>query len=311
MSSEPDNQLPPARSWRDIPQEIAPRQMSSVGRRRLTFAGLRTLATIIALVAIGWGGYEIWRTLQINPQRLVAASDDRPVETIALDTDGVLDLGWVKETMALDPEDGLMELNLFALRSRLTAAGQVRTAVLVREFPTTLNVVLEERSPVVRIKARTRDPEARTFFVASDGTVFSGYGYDAQLERSMPWLGGVRLLRSGEGFEPLDGIDRLADLLGTARGGIPDRYATWRVVSLERMNSDGQILVQSTEVPEIIFGMREDFYSQIARLDLILDETKLRAVPPPRSIDLSVGASQVPVAFSQIDPVTVSRLPSP
>jgi len=83
---------------------------------------------------------------------------------------------------------------------------------------------------------------------------------------------------------------------------MPDRFATWRVVSLERLSADGQILVQSAQVPEIIFGVREDFYSQIARLDLILEETSRRTTVPLHSIDLSVGASQVPVAFNQIAP---------
>lgn len=288
---------PPARSWRDIPQEITPRRMSSVGRRRLTMGAVRTLASVIALGVVGWGGYEIWRILQEDPQRLAAVSESQPVETINLTTNGVLDQAWLEETLALPAGAGLMELDLYALRSRLTASGQVNTAVLVREFPATLKVTLEERSPVVRMKAQLGGPDLRVFLVAQDGTVFAGHGYDRALIRSMPWLGGVSLRRSGSGFEPLTGIDRLADLLATARNGVPQRYATWRVVSLERMSTDGQIVVQSTEVPEIIFGVREDFYSQIARLDLILDETRHRAGSPIRSIDLSVGATQVPVAL--------------
>lgn len=298
MSAPPDD-MPKTRSWRDIPQEIAPRRMSPVGRRRLTLGAARTLASIVAIGAIAWGGFEIWRTFKNDPQRLAAVSDSRPVETIKLKTDGVLDDAWLAETLDLSPTAGLMELDLYAMRSRLTASGQVRRAVLVREFPATLQVILEERSPVVRLKARLGGPDARTFMVAHDGTVFDGTGYESSVVRSMPWLGGVRLRREGDGFQPLEGIDRLTDLLSTARNGVPSRYATWRVVSLARMSSDGQILVQTTEVPEIIFGVREDFYSQIARMDLILAETKRRSASPVRSIDLSVGAAQVPVALHQ------------
>lgn len=294
-----DRYQTPARSWRDIPQEIEPRRMSRVGRRRLNMGFVRTAAMVIALGAIGWGGYEIWRTLQQDPQRLTAGNESRPVEVINLQSNGVLDDTWLTETLAIEPATGLMELDLYALRSRLTASGQVRTAVLVREFPATLNVTLEERSPVVRMKAKLDGPEPRTFFVAQDGTVYHGHGYGVKLMRSLPWLGGVRLRREGNGFEPLEGIPQLADLLATARGGVPDVFATWRVVSLERLSADGQILVQSTQVPEIIFGVREDFYSQIARLDLILDEASRRTTAPLRSIDLSVGPSQVPVALGQ------------
>lgn len=304
MSRPADRQPPKARSWRDIPQEIEPRRMSRVGRRRLNFAFIKTATLIVVLGAMGWGGYEIWHTLQQDPARLTAVNESRPVEVVDLQTNGVLDDAWLSATLDLAPDAGLMELDLYALRGRLTASGQVRTAVLVREFPATLKVTLEERSPVVRLKAKLDAPEPRTFFVAQDGTIYRGHGYAPKLVRSLPWLGGVRLRREGEGFVPLSGIDRLADLLATARGSIPERFANWRVVSLERLTADGQILVQSSQVPEIIFGIREDFYSQIARLDLILDETRRRATGPLRSIDLSVGAAQVPVALHQSASVT-------
>lgn len=302
--SERASESPRARSWRDIPQEIQPRRMSAVGRRRMVWAVVRTLAVVAAVAVTGWGGWEIWRTLQNDPQRLIASSENQPVESVVLETNGVLDDTWLAETLRIDPESTLMELDLFALRSRLTATGQVRTAVLVREFPATLRVTLEERSPVVRLQARLGQPQAQMFLVARDGTIFDGHGFDRAMLRSLPWLGGVRLRREGDGFEPLAGIPQLADLLATARGAIPERYQTWRVVSLERVSSDGQILVQTTEVPEIIFGLREDFYSQIARLDLILDETQRRSSGPLRSINLAVGASQVPVAFHQPSPAS-------
>lgn len=307
MSQNGNRQPPKARSWRDIPQEIEPRRMSRVGRRRLNFALGKTVLMIVALAAVGWGGFEIWQTLQQDPQRLTSVNESRPVELVDLQTNGVLDDAWLAETLDLAPSAGLMELDLYELRSRLTATGQVRTAVLVREFPATLKVTLEERSPVVRLKAKLNAPEPRTFFVAQDGTVYQGHGYETKLVRSLPWLGGVRLRREAEGFVPLAGIPQLADLLATARGTIPEEFANWRVVSLERLSADGQILVQSSKVPEIIFGVREDFYSQIARLDLILEETSRRTTAPLRSIDLSVGASQVPVALSQPSPAFPSN----
>jgi hypothetical protein len=297
--SEARHQPAKARSWRDIPQDIAPQRMSRVGRRRLNMGLVRIAGLVVALGALSWGGFEIWKTLQHDPQRLTAGNESRPIERIDLQTNGVLDDAWLTETLAIAPGTGLMELDLYALRSRLTASGQVRTAVLVREFPTTLKVTLEERSPVVRMQAKLDDPEPRTFYVAHDGTIYDGQGYETRLVRSLPWLGGVRLRRAHQGFEPLEGIAQLADLLATARGSVPDIFATWRVVSLERLSADGQILVQSTTVPKIIFGVREDFYSQIARLDLILDETGRRTTAPLRSIDLSVGPSQVPVALNQ------------
>ena len=47
-----DPSTPSARSWRDIPQQIAPEAMSKVGRRRLTFGLVRTIALVVGLVVV-------------------------------------------------------------------------------------------------------------------------------------------------------------------------------------------------------------------------------------------------------------------
>ncbi len=288
---------PIARSWRDIPQQIAPQAMSKVGRRRLTFRMVRNGAIILGALVLAVGGFEIWRTLKNDPQRLLATAASEPVKHLKVETNGVLDRDWVVERIALPDGIGLMELDLYALRSQLTKTGQVSAAVLTREFPDTLKVVLEERSPVVRLKARLDGPGIQDFLVARDGTVFRGYGFGEGTLNSLPWLGGVRLLRNGEGFLPLSGLNQVADLLVTARGHAPEMFATWRVVSLERLQLDGEIEVQTSIVPKVIFGTREGFYSQIARLDLILDETRSRRASTVKSINLAVGAAQVPVAM--------------
>lgn len=292
-----DPSTPTARNWRDIPQQIAPQAMSKVGRRRMTFRVFRNVAIVVAIMALSAGGFEIWRTLQSDPQRLVATTESAPLEHILVETNGVLDERWVTARLALPDRIGLMELDLYSLRTLLTKSGQVRAAVLAREFPNTLKVILDERSPVVRLKARLNGPDVRDFLVSRDGTVFSGHGFPKSTLDALPWLGGVRLVRDGEGFVPLADINPVADLLITARGNAPDLFATWRVVSLERLDQDGEILVQSSVVPKIIFGTREGFYSQIARLDLIIAETRSQQRAPLKSINLAVGASQVPVAM--------------
>lgn len=294
-----DPSTPTARSWRDIPQQIAPQAMSKVGRRRLTFRMVRNIAIVVGILVLAGGGFEIWRTLKNDPQRLVATAASEPLKHITVESNGVLSEGWVSDQLALGEDVGLMDLDLYTLRSRLTETGQVQAAVLTREFPDTLKVILDERSPVVRVKARLNGPDVRDFLVARDGTVFSGYGFSTQTLSSLPWLGGIRLVRNGAGFLPLDNLDAVADLLITARGHAPDLFETWRVVSLERMGQDGEIVVQSSVVPKIIFGTREGFYSQIARLDLILAETRSHSRAPLKSINLAVGASQVPVALMQ------------
>lgn len=288
---------PSARSWRDIPQEIAPRAMSRVGRKRSNFRAVRSVLATLVLAALAAGGFELWRTWRDSPQRFTSPIDSQPVRTVTVQTDGVLDRAWAERVMELPRNVGLMELDLYALRMRLTASGQVASAVLTREFPDTLRVVLAERSPVVRLKTQLGSEPPRDFLVARDGTVFLGEGFSPALVASLPWLGGVRLQRERTGFSPLAGMGQVADLLATALGSAPRLYARWRIVSLERLASDGEIVVQSADAGEVIFGTREDFFSQVARLDLILEETASRADRPLRSVNLAVGPTQVPVAF--------------
>ena len=298
--SDSEPSTPSARHWRDIPQEIAPRAMSPVGRRRLTLRTLRNIGLGVLSALALFGGYRFWQTMQHDPQRITAAGGGHPVEHIVVETNGVLDLEWVEQVLAIGPNIGLMELDLWSLRGKLESHSQVKKADLRREFPDTLYVLLEEHSPVVRLKARLDGPNLTDFLVSREGVVFEGIGFSEGSVRALPWLGGVKLLRTEAGFVDLTGMDRVADLLATARGNVPELYYTWRVVSLERMAQDGQILVQTSEVPQIVFGLREDFYTQVARLDLILDRVRGRA-EPIKSIDLSVGASQVPVAMSFVE----------
>lgn len=296
--SKLDSVTPVARSWRDIPQSVAPRAMSAEGRRRRVFSTGKLVATGALTIAAIWGGLEIWRTWETAPQTLAAASKSEPVKTIDLRTDGVLDLDWVRGVLVLPRNAALMELDLSVLQSRLAASGQVRTAVLVRKFPSTLVVTLQERTPVVRIRAALGGAEPSDLVVARDGTVYAGSGYASDLIDSLPWLAGVSLTRAGDGFAPLKGLDTLAELLAVTQANAPALYRSWNVVDLARLATDGEIIVRSEAVPEVVFGTRDDFFTQVALLDSTIEQISLNpALGRPSRINLAVGGRQVPVAF--------------
>ena len=284
-------------SWRDIPQEVKPTVMSPAGRRRLNRQLIRNVLIGVLAVVLVAGAFEIWRTVSRNPQRFASAAGSRPVEEITLETNGVLDLAWAEQTLALRRDVGLMELDLYAAKERLMATNQVRQAVLTRKFPATLVVQLDERAPVLRLRARQPGGQTGEFLVATDGEVFTGSGFDRDELARLPWLGGVGLTRAGNHFAAIDAIPRVADLLALARENVPDLYASWRVVSLERAAHDRQLIVQSAEIPEIIFSLESDFYGQLARLDLIIERNRARSLRPVQSINLAVDAQQVPVSF--------------
>jgi len=296
---------PFARTWQDISQSVNPRAMSKVSRQRrlaytLKFAGA---ASVLAILA--WGAIEIAETMGSNPNKLGLADSGPPLKAIALATDGVLDHTWAERTLALPKNATLMSLDLYALRTRLLANGQVKAAVLTRNFPATLAINIQERSPVARVQVQVGAAPPRALLVARDGVIFDGKNYDPAMVGTLPWLDGVKLVRAGDGFAPIDGMDTVADLLVTAHDQAEHLYRTFEVVSLARLASDGELVVCSKDIPEITFNTRDDFFRQLARLDYVLDLARTQPDKPLKSVDLSNGL-QVPVTID-----TVARLPDP
>jgi hypothetical protein len=285
------------RTWRDIPQVGFTRPVSHESSRRRWAAGARSVlyvALALAAAVCVWALFQAWRE---NPVNLAAASRSAPLREVVLRTDGVLDRAWLDRALALKSGITLIEIDLPALQARLLTTSQVRTAVLARQFPDVLTVTLEERSPVVRMQAQDAAGAQMTLLAARDGIVYTGVNYDPAMIDGLPWLDGVRLVRDGAGFLPVQGLSAAADLLATARAAAPHLARDFQVISLARFARDGVILVRHPEAPEVIFGQRDTYHLQLARLDYILDEVRVRGAGYLRTVNLSIGGRQVPVAF--------------
>ncbi len=270
--------------------------MSPEGRRRVVWNGVKTVTLILVLAGLGWGGFEITAALRGSPKRFSGAAPAVPVNEVVLITDGVLDQNWLVQTLALPKNASLMELDLYRLRAVLMSNAQVRSATLTRNFPATLTVSISEHSPVARIMAQVNGAEPRMFLVAREGIVFDGTGFDPDMISTLPWLDGVKLERKDDAFLPIAGMTTVADLLAKAKMEAEHLYRSWQVVSLARLESDGEIEVRDRNVAKIFFGTNEDFFRQLARLDLLLDTARNQTDKSPREINLSLG-SQVPVSF--------------
>ena len=307
MSSESPASFPVGRSWREINQDVTARALSAQGRRRRHLGWLKFTAGTVLAAGLGWGGWALVDSWQHDRAALASAVRSEAVREIVLVTDGVLDQKWVAATLALPPGVKLMELDLARLRDRLTAKGQVRVAVLTRNFPDTLVVTLQERSPVVRVQVQAGLDQPRLLFVARDGVVYEGLNYEPALVASLPWLDGVRLERTaGGGYAPVAGMEAVSTLLTTAQLQAPHLYRNWHVVSLARLAAHDQIVVKSQDIPEIVFGRRDDFFRQISQLDYVTDMAARVPDSDLQAVDLTLGG-QVPVRLSRT-PDEVSRL---
>jgi cell division protein FtsQ len=310
MSAAEDYLPPtPGRSWRDIRQEVSAPAMSRRGRRRQVFSWLKIggLATLIATAA--WGVYVVVHEWETDRTALTTAVHSDPVRNIVLISDGVLTKEWASGMLALPKSATLMSLELPGLRDKLLVNGQVRVAVLTRSFPDTLVVTLQERSPVARVQASDGSGAPKQLFVARDGVVYDGLNYDKQMLAGLPWLDGIRLVRSGNGFEAIAGMEDVSTLLSTAQLQAPHLYREWLIVSLARLAERDEIVVKTQNIPEIIFSRKRDYFKQIAQLDYVIDRALLLPEPGLKSVNLSLEG-QVPVQLTN-PPSELASAPQP
>jgi cell division protein FtsQ len=277
--------------------------MSPEGHRRLVRRVLRIGGVAGVLAAIGWTAWQTAGALADSATSPSGVADGTPVRDVVLVTDGVLDRAWLVHTLALPRGAPLMGLDLGRLRDRVLASRQVASASIIRNFPSTLQVRISERSPVARVLVQDGGGAPRVMLVARDGVVFEGAGFELPMLDSLPWLDGTKLVRQGDGYAPVAGMDSVGELLGRAKLEDEAVYRDWRVVSVARLATDGQIEVRTRDGVSVIFGTQEDYFRQLARLDLLLDAARSRGGDPVREIDLSIG-DQVPMTFG-------SRVPAP
>lgn len=309
MTDSADNSAPiPGRSWRDIRQEVTPLAMSRQGRRRRLAAGAKIVGFAAFVAVGGWAIYEGAHSWSTDRANLTTAVHSAPVRDIAVVMDGVLDRKWVESVLALPRGVTLMALDLPALRDKLLASGQVRTAVLTRKFPDVLEVTLNERTPVARVQAADASGATRQLLVAKDGVVYDGINYDKALLATLPWLDGVRLVKADNGFAPIEGMAEVSALLSTAQLNAPHLYRDWLIVSLAHLADRDEIVVKAQDVPEILFSRKGDFFKQIAKLDWVIDETRRVDAALLQSVNLSLDG-QVPVRFQGTPGTAAAKTP--
>lgn len=282
--------------------------MSREGRRRLTVGSIRAVVGAVVLGSVAWGAWEMAQVLREDPAAVPGAAGSDRVRSLVLVTDGVLDRNWLARTLAVPADATLMGLDLLKLRSRVLGDPQVSSAAVIRNFPDTLTVRISERSPVARLMAQSGGDAARMLLVSRDGVAFEGSGFDPAMVDSLPWIDGVKLVRSGASISPIGGMSAVADLLASAKLEAENLYRTWQVVSLARLASDGEIEVRTRTGMRVVFGATQDYLRQIARLDLLIDAST-DPTRPLREVNLSLG-SQVPVAYGTAAPALGGQAPA-
>jgi hypothetical protein len=241
------------------------------------------LAVLAGLFSLRYFGEKLQKVTILDPTQPELELDFR--------TDGVLQPSWFREAFAEWVQRDVRDVDVRALKDELERYGQISDALVKVELPSSLVVEIEERIPLLRVRARGESGRAQLYLIARDGTLYVGEGYPVETLRALPGVAGLKLRRLQGDFVPVEGIEQIADLLESAKDQLPAVFRHWRLLDLSDWDPTAPyrtslIRVRSTHVQEIIFGTA-DFEGQIKRLATILESIQRQQIGQPAFIDLS------------------------
>lgn len=275
---------PSSRSWQEIRQSANRKVVTAHARRKIlkgAFRGVLAVATAGGVAAAVYFGFGYW---QEGVQKMNTVLPAQPLREIVFTTDGVLSKQWVESVLALADETDIMSIDIQQKKRRLEGYGQVKSAV-IRRLSDRLAVSIQERSPILRLRIRDEDGGVLELLVDGNGHVYEGLAYDRFEISTLPFLAGVILQRSGDGFRRLPRIDQVEDLLATAQRNFPSHYRSWKVVDLSEPDL---IKIRSEDFEEIVFAAGR-YTEQLKWLDLIVESNRRQMVGLQERVDLSLG----------------------
>lgn len=302
-----------AQSWRKICQAPPRKPLTAAARRHRRRAWLRALGLSflgVVITTVVAGGLYYWSR---SPQSHALRPPSVPLRQVFFETDGVLKSDWLRSVMNISKGQGILDIDIDALKRDIESEGQVRSAVVERLLPDTLKVTVQERLPILRLAVRSGDGRGyRSLLVAWDGSVYRGRNYLLSTLDALPYLDGVRLERSatGRGVAPIAGMETVGQLLAKVHARLPRFYRTWKTVSCEafdgRTDFPGAVIVATTRrIGKVVFAP-VDFDQQIEYLAYTLEFLDQHPAGDLEYVDLSLGDK---VAVKFIDQLQVRHLP--
>ena len=261
---------------------------------RLIIISLSTGSSVLGLSLLAYYFVNVPKAPAIHA---AAAS----IVKVQIESDGVLPAPWIEFRMGLEQNLGLMQINMSKLKANLERFPQIKAASIERRFPNTLWVGVHERFPVFRIKAKDVDGVSTHLLVDEEGFVFRNIRFPDEMIDRLPYLAGVELHHTADGYLPIAGVPRLAELFHVAHTQFPDLARDWRVVFADQLImaqsfTKGYIRVGSRTVKEILFSP-ENFEKQLEKLQYILDSQGGASVSSVSRVNLSL-VDQPTVVFA-------------
>jgi hypothetical protein len=207
-------------------------------------------------------------------------------------TDGVLTESKLRQQLDSVLRQPLRSVDVHAVKEQLESSGQVAHAAVALDFPDRIQVRLQERTPLLRIRVRGEGGLPQELLIATDGHIYAGENYPEDARRAIPGATGLRLRRMVDGtYQPLEAVGQIAAFLETAQREIPAIARHWRVLDLSDWQPQGGyraslIRIRSVHIEELVFSMDEPD-RQMRRLAAILEHAQRYQLGQPVFIDLS------------------------
>ena len=286
-------------SWRNLKKSSVRKSTSVIAtRRRLGQVG--RIIFILSFCSLVFFAVE-YSSTNSTAYGPLAQNDftgpSMPVDRILFKSDGVLSLKWFLSWMGPLRNLSLAEVDLKKLQRYLLQEKQITDVSVRRTFPSTLEISIKEREPLLVLRLRDKKDGFKDWLISADGSFYEGSGYSSRVLKSLPSLevASSLIMKSSENgsYEKLKDMPNVSPLLELARSEYPEIYRDWSVVSYTRPNEKDPgacITVKSKRVGSIRFHP-SDYASQLRRLRYLLEEPKVLQASHIRSIDLSHGRS--------------------
>ena len=254
-------------------------------------ARLSLLVVILGLAAVSFAWLEKIAGQDTGPIDLTGPGAS--IKEVKFFSDGVLSQKWFMNWFGPLRGRSLMEIDIDKIRADLEEEDQVVSAQIKRIFPATLEICLQEQSPIMVLRLKVKSGGYNDWLVSADGSLYLGEGYSPARLSLLPSLAvppnALKRNEDGKGLKPLYEVSKIAPLLDLARREYPAFYRDWKVVSYDLNNEYdpvSHILIHSGKVKNIRFSPRQ-FATQMKRLHYLLPEPDFRIKQMIESIDLS------------------------
>jgi cell division septal protein FtsQ len=281
--------------WYELQQDTI-KKSSPVARRRTVLRWLRNIGiTAFACLLIGALGYVVFYSPSQVSSNMGNQSEQK-VSRVLFTSDGVLNEIWFERTFGALTNKNVMDIDVRNLKDRLELVGQIREASVSRDMPDRLIVEVRECQPVLKARYLSQGMH-KSLLVSREGRIYEGVLYPSKTLKYLPYLAGVKLQMSSEGFKPIEGMEDVSDLIRSLRDQSSDFYRTITAVDLSHYETREKvpgsfIRMLSRNYGEVIFGHKQ-ISEQIVRLQQILAYQKENEVRAIRKIDLSFPAQAV------------------